>query len=584
MKWPLILVWFLSSSSSILAAPTEESTRCEFPSHWRGSWFQSGVPGLVTINGSIITNKGQCVAVGDGDKFLVQDQEKCYRCIVMHEKHRNVLQYKETYCLSDRPNPKELCSELAGDAALFSLFRVGAPPTSCPFKGPLEFTYVRGDHECRTPASSAETCTQESRLLLRYQACADVPSTESTQVELECLAAWREGSTQYLVARLHSERIDNDENRYRCFIYAKKTADTWTLSQSGDATCNGLTGVNDGAKILTMRQKPASEGCEYPHWMVSAGTWVALDSVARLLVSPRNLTIRDRNETRFVCHRLISSDKPSTQSNRQVTLVAKATRECENGYVCLIFHERDGYVIEMQQSERWTQQPDEACSSNAFNPLATPYTTFITSEPLSRTCPHFGRYEVISATKSRPIDYMEKVVAPESEQNPEEEVDSEFPEVKASSPSSSPRRRCDHANVRGLHIGCRSPDSMEFSTTCSDETTFVYSCHGTWVENDTVYLVASTEAGRYCLIYTTPTSVTPSTDLSVTGHLASCPRASHPSPRISHPHQHVWQVNLTAYAQCGETSSAISWASEKNDHFTLFGVLTCAILSRYIER
>jgi hypothetical protein len=63
---------------------------------------------------------------------------------------------------------------------LYSMFRVEATPVECPFKGPLSFTYNRGHGECRSPISSIDSCTEESRLLLRYQACPDVHGTEST--------------------------------------------------------------------------------------------------------------------------------------------------------------------------------------------------------------------------------------------------------------------------------------------------------------------------------------------------------------------------------------------------------------------
>lgn len=36
-----------------------------------------------------------------------------------------------------------------------------------------------GHGECTTPASTMESCTQESRLILRYQACPDVYGSES---------------------------------------------------------------------------------------------------------------------------------------------------------------------------------------------------------------------------------------------------------------------------------------------------------------------------------------------------------------------------------------------------------------------
>jgi len=66
---------------------------------------------------------------------------------------------------------------------LYSMFRVDATPVECPFKGPLSFTYNRGHGECRSPVSSIDSCTEGSRLLLRYQACPDVHGTESTGKE-----------------------------------------------------------------------------------------------------------------------------------------------------------------------------------------------------------------------------------------------------------------------------------------------------------------------------------------------------------------------------------------------------------------
>ncbi|XP_011054215.1 PREDICTED: uncharacterized protein LOC105145980 [Acromyrmex echinatior] len=103
-----------------------------------------------------------------------------------------------------------------------------------------------------------------------------------------------------------------------------------------------------------------------------------------------------------------------------------------------------------------------------------------------------------------------------------------------------------------------------------------YLCHGTWVENDTAYLVASTDVGRYCLVYSASAATTGSRELSVTGHLASCPRASHRYP-VS------WQVNLTSYAQCGDVSSGTTWAL-RVPMSLLYIVFLGALLARYIAR
>ncbi|XP_058793493.1 uncharacterized protein LOC131665560 isoform X1 [Phymastichus coffea] len=580
MKWPLMLTCLLLPQSCILGAPNSRAV-CEFPAQWRGSWFQSG-ENLITINGSRFSNKGQCIAV-EGDMYHIYDQnEKCSRCMAMHEKHPNVIQYKETYCMvGDFP---EMCYHLAGDATLYSLFRSNAASSSCPFTGPLEFTYTRGGDpkSCQIPPSQADACTQDSRLLLRYMACADVRGTESHNVEMECLATWKEGSTQYLVARLNGTATLNDESRYRCFVYAKSGNSTWNLAQSGDASCNGLTSATDGAKTLRMTQKVELPRCNYPSWLVKPYSWVALDLTAstRLLASLNNITILEQHETQYACHRVIKSKHNVGQEMKnhgshgdRFQIVARATRGCTNGFVCMVFHKRDDHVIELQQSQNWTPQEDgDACKPSIFDPLSAAYTTFITMEPMTRQCPHLGRYDVVFVTKPPSNDYND--LWP-----PRAENVAEMRAAKAT--TTQLPTRCLHTSVEGLSIGCTKPDIMEFATDCTDKALFKYSCHGTWVENDTGYIVASTEANRYCLVYSasaTTTSKSPlSRELTITGHLASCPRASHL-------HKHEWQVNLTAYTQCDDVSSASNWRSSGSSLTTHMVLIIGGLSIRYLGR
>lgn len=82
------------------------------------------------------------------------------------------------YCHSRELLPS-LCGLITGDALLYSMFRENAVPIPCPFKGPFTFTYNRGHGECRYPVSSIDTCIEESKLLLSYQACPDVHGSES---------------------------------------------------------------------------------------------------------------------------------------------------------------------------------------------------------------------------------------------------------------------------------------------------------------------------------------------------------------------------------------------------------------------
>ncbi|XP_013146670.1 PREDICTED: uncharacterized protein LOC106109630 [Papilio polytes] len=70
---------------------------CTFPAGWAGSWFQSGSPALIAINATHIHSKGECYESESYDKFLLYDRrEDCFRCMVILEKHKYVLQYKES--------------------------------------------------------------------------------------------------------------------------------------------------------------------------------------------------------------------------------------------------------------------------------------------------------------------------------------------------------------------------------------------------------------------------------------------------------------------------------------------------------
>lgn len=59
------------------------------------------------------------------------------------------------------------------------MFREEATPVPCPFRGPMTFSYNRGHGTCSVPVSNVDTCTDDSRLLFRYQACPDISASES---------------------------------------------------------------------------------------------------------------------------------------------------------------------------------------------------------------------------------------------------------------------------------------------------------------------------------------------------------------------------------------------------------------------
>ncbi|XP_021915226.1 uncharacterized protein LOC110827676 isoform X2 [Zootermopsis nevadensis] len=457
----LRLAVFLLATTLLLAPPRQavkQDEVCRFPGKWEGSWFQSGVRQPIIIEQSRLSTKGRCIA-SEGDKFVVvDDRGGCFRCVVIHEKHTNVLQYKETFCHA-RESLQSLCSLITGDALLYSMFRVEATPVECPFKGPLSFTYNRGHGECRSPVSSIDSCTEESRLLLRYQACPDVHGTESTVEELQCLATWKEGSSRYLVGKIHHNHATSNEDRYRCFVYEKSTLPgvsgtgelngeglyhplemrndgvDYRVAQSGDATCNGLFSPMEGSRTMTLRKAASPSKCKFPLWLTAFQHWHTLDYRRSYSFHKHNTTLRITNTTAqpganqhassggtvqgyhnshgVVMSLGLTGDVSSNHQHQEmrvvctevkhashdiVHLVTHFTMGCQSGYVCMMFYRRDGHVIEVQTGSH-TRRPEDACQSMHFDRNTLPFITLVTSRPEPRQCPYLGKFSVTGLSR-----------------------------------------------------------------------------------------------------------------------------------------------------------------------------------------
>ncbi|XP_011495489.1 PREDICTED: uncharacterized protein LOC105360309 [Ceratosolen solmsi marchali] len=442
--WPLLLILIIAGGARAFSSRTPE---CTFPSRWEGTWFQSGVRQSIVISKNILSSKGNCLH-NEGDKFLLVDEKSCYRCVVIHEKHSNVLQYKETYC-QRRDSLSSLCSYITGDALLFSMFREEATSVPCPFHGPMTFTYNRGHGRCSSPQSNVDTCTDESRLLFRYQACPDVPGSESTVEELECLATWKEGSNRYLVGRLHNGHSLSNEDRYRCFVYERGgqnvaglnraaaaalgiasildheiasaaagpipegSPEIYKVAQSGDATCNGLFSPLEGSRTMTLTKASSPGKCWFPTWLTgkTSLTWHTLDltrsytfhmsnaslHTARSNGSARssetpdflNLLGQDEHNVKILCN----SVKVADVEQNVFMIVAHFTVGCQSGYMCMAFYKRDGHVVELQTGST-VSRAEEACSPPHYQQHSIPYVTLVTSSPEPRQCPYLGKFTV----------------------------------------------------------------------------------------------------------------------------------------------------------------------------------------------
>ncbi|XP_041971043.1 uncharacterized protein LOC121727334 [Aricia agestis] len=450
---------------------------CTFPAEWTGNWFQSGVPNAIGINSTHIHNKGECAETEAFDKFLLYDRNyDCYKCMVIHEKHRYVLQYKETFC-SQKDSLSSICEEISGDAPLYSMFRKDPPPTPspCPFHpAPFTFTYNRGSGDCSSPPSRAESCTDDSRLVLRYMACPDVPGTESNVEELQCLATWKEGSTRYLVGKISQANrrntISTDEDSYRCFIY-KGQRDrnmTYVIAQSGDATCNGLSSPTDGSRTMKLTTSDDEHNrCHFPSWIVEHHKWYSLDHSHQYHFTTKNATLKimtedgKLEEKRLVCHSILEQKDKNT-----IKLVAHVTKGCESGHVCLQFVWRERGVLQLSAGGGLFEAPEDACADH-HDPN---YITLITTALTPTRCPLIGRYTVLSSlADTRRRRQQIHIGDPETGELPPPE--------------------CVAGVYDGADIGCSgAQDTIEFKSPC---TSTAYTCYGSWTEGGRGYLIAA---------------------------------------------------------------------------------------------
>jgi hypothetical protein len=93
------------------------------------------------------------------------------------------------YCEENIGSMESLCNTIAGDAPLYTMFRKEASLVKCPFKGPFSFSYSKGGRGqvCEYPQSYMDTCADNKRMVLRYQACLDVDGSEAGSKYLNVL-------------------------------------------------------------------------------------------------------------------------------------------------------------------------------------------------------------------------------------------------------------------------------------------------------------------------------------------------------------------------------------------------------------
>ena len=150
---------------------------CQLPRDWLGFWFQSGQHGLIEISENSVGSLGSCHRISEGKYIFHREPDNCYQCAVFFKRHDNALEFKPGECRSSA-SEEGLC-DISPDTSLVTLVKMDGKPVVCPFTNPAAFSYNKGTGICSSPLSSLGKCLNESQVKLTFQACPDIPQTES---------------------------------------------------------------------------------------------------------------------------------------------------------------------------------------------------------------------------------------------------------------------------------------------------------------------------------------------------------------------------------------------------------------------
>nr|CAD7267677.1 unnamed protein product [Timema shepardi] len=497
---------------------------CYFPSKWEGTWFQSGVRWPITIDQNRLSTKGRCLE-SEGDKFVVVDDSPMASLVLTDssqlradsfEKLPDQIMYPyaelmicKNMCLASinfesqnlaycrpRESLSNLCTLITGDALLYSMFRIDATPVACPFKGPFTFTYNRGHGDCESPVSSIDSCTEDSRLLLMYQACPDVHGTESTVEELQCLATWKEGSSRYLVGKVHHNHATSNEDRYRCFVYEKSALPVgyaaasehvsngegvdYQVAQSGDATCNGLSSAMEGSRTMTLKKASSPSKCRFPSWLTSSLHWHTLDYTRSYTFHHRNTTLRISNSTSNSAMGYsptlrngnengiaVSMGLTSELNNQEMRVVCTEVKQQTVEKALIVAHFTMGCLVYCE-SNAATKAGDNNLIVPCFSQSGFLCLAFYrrdghvievqtASSPEPRQCPYLGKFSVTGLSRGERLARSLRVALHEARHRAPRDM------------TSLPADLCtqDNEDFTTLVVGCNTVDTMEFRSECT---------------------------------------------------------------------------------------------------------------------
>jgi len=502
---------------------------CQFPSDWLGSWHHLGHDNPLNVSLSSIDTKGTCFQSISSDadinktgfgQFIMKEEKGCLKCMIIYRKHHNVLQYREGDCetrqsLMSRPGGlTKLCSEIPGDTAMYSMIRLWSKPVQCPIQGPHSVSYGKGGatKHCTHPPSLMDSCSDDSVLQIKYQACPDIQGSESRVERMTCVAKWKEGNKRYFVALVNSKHSQwaEQKDRYQCFLY-EDISNQMKMSQGQfSASCQGLWSVLEGSRTFSLQKLSGGNSCKLPEAIRYNQRWRSLNHELSIHIDSDNTSFSFLKSgtllEQVTCHSVDMIEAMEMNNADEVQMVAHVKSGCSSGYICFILSALNKNIVNITYGLK-SNHPHEACQHYYFS-SQTWKSSILVAENTSTPCPFSGSYSVSgsSSSTSSPSSSRSSWILPPPEVSGDEDLAEKYQMLKEKENKNGDR--CSTF----MQAGCSNSHSLEVRSACegggSTSQKESLLCHGIWrssASGTQYHLVLSSQAPSltyFCLDYT----------------------------------------------------------------------------------
>ncbi|GFR91017.1 hypothetical protein ElyMa_000833700 [Elysia marginata] len=450
---------------------------CSIPEAWRGEWLLNGKE-RVTITAKTVSDVGVCTHQDGHGKFLLMDRDGCVRCMAFTSQHRNLLQYKKSYCKSSSDLEK-VCSSIKSQAELRTLVKENGEPIPCPFQGHWDFSYTNHSKTCDNPKSEIAACADESRAQFNFRKCPGNRGNYHYQrsENFQCLAIWDNGHDHFLYGKFTasgrtSVSLAASGSPYRCLMYTV-TGAQGKMAMSADATCNDIQSYAIGPvefDLSLRRDKRPQAVCNFPWFLEPTSEWRDVSGSLKFEVNGRH--------DLFVVSDIPDTDGAWSERRRRVACIKDFHRnqneagnvlqrlafitddKCESAYKCIQFTRYARDVVEVKIGHISKYAGSLCLDSDFMDTISTRHMLFpYKPQPIECPLPGVHLYEDLGS-----------------------------------------------GCTGKLRVGCQTEAEIEVEGRCANQQAVdVLQCYASWSTSQTIYVLAGKlndqKKAVYCLMY-----------------------------------------------------------------------------------